>query len=101
MAPIAPGGELFIVTASAVDPVCLGTKLFIHKGFATRSAQEACFMPMFVLVRQILKSKIIVSVALAKNKNTASLQSKKGDNLFSNLKKRKWEVIHKKFKILR
>lgn len=60
MAPIAPGGELLVITASAVDPVTLGPELFIHKGFPTGGAQETGLVPMLVFVGQVLQQTVEV-----------------------------------------
>lgn len=54
VASIASGSKLLIVTASAVNPIALGSKLFIYKGFSTGSAQEASFMPVLVFIGQVL-----------------------------------------------
>jgi len=53
-AAIAAGGELGVVAVAAVDVVRLGAELLVHQGHSTLGAQEARFVPVLVLVRQIL-----------------------------------------------
>ena len=50
-AAVASGGELGVVTRSAVNTISLGTKLFVHQAGSTFVTKEASFMPMFLLVR--------------------------------------------------
>lgn len=52
---IATSGELGIVAVAAVDLVHFATKLFVHQGHFTLGAEEASLMPVFILVRQILR----------------------------------------------
>lgn len=54
-AAIAAAGELGIIAVAAVDLVELGAELFIHQRDPALRAQETCFMPVLVFVRQILK----------------------------------------------
>jgi len=53
-AAVAPGRELGVVTGAAVNTISLGTKLFIHQAGSTFVTKETSFMPMFLLVRQVL-----------------------------------------------
>ena len=43
-----------VIAIAAVNLVGLGSKLLVHQGNTTHIAQETCFMPMFVLVAQVL-----------------------------------------------
>lgn len=51
---IATAGELGVVAVAAIDLVHLATKLFVHQRHSAPIAEEAGFMPMLVLIRQIL-----------------------------------------------
>jgi hypothetical protein len=53
VATVTSGGELFVITTPAVDPVALRSKLPVHEGFPARCAQEARFVPMLVFVREV------------------------------------------------
>ncbi len=53
-AAVAPGGELGVVAAAAVDPVRLGAELLVHQGRAALVAQEACLVPVLLLVGEVL-----------------------------------------------
>lgn len=53
-AAIAATSELGIVAVAAVDLVYLATELFIYQGHPAFVAEETRFMPVLVLVRQIL-----------------------------------------------
>lgn len=55
MASIAPGGELLVVTASAVDPVAFGPELFVDKGLPAGGAEETGLVPVLILIGQVLK----------------------------------------------
>lgn len=52
---IAPRGKLLIVAIATVNSIRLRTKLLIHQRNATFIAEEACFVPVFVLIREILQ----------------------------------------------
>lgn len=54
-ATIATAGELSVVTIATVDFVDLASKLFVHQGYPAPVAEEACFVPVLVLVREILR----------------------------------------------
>lgn len=51
---VAARSELGIIARPTEDLVHLGAKLFVYEGHLTLVAQEAFFVPMFVLVRQVL-----------------------------------------------
>lgn len=54
-ATIATGRKLGIVTVATVDLVRLRAKLFVHQRDAAFVAQEACLVPVLILVREILR----------------------------------------------
>jgi len=51
---VTPGGELRIIARSAVDPVSLRTKLFVHQAGSALVAEEAGLVPVLLFVGQIL-----------------------------------------------
>lgn len=51
---IAARGELLVVAAPAVDLLPLGSELLVHQGLPAGRALEAYFVPVLLLVRQIL-----------------------------------------------
>lgn len=52
---VTAGCELGVVAVAAVDFVQLGAELLVHQGHSALVAEEAGLVPMFILVRQILK----------------------------------------------
>ena len=54
LAPITPGCKLCIIASSAVDPVSLGSELFVHETGSALVAEEASLVPVLLLVAQIL-----------------------------------------------
>jgi len=66
-AAITTRGELGIVAVAAVDMISLRAELLVHKGHAALGAQEASFMPVLVLVRQILSRKKVSFVNMEQN----------------------------------
>ncbi len=55
-ASIASGCELGIIARSAIDPVCLGSKLLVDERSPALGADEAGLMPMLLLIRQVLQN---------------------------------------------
>jgi len=53
-ASVASSSKLGVVAWAAVDLVHLTAKLFIHQGQLAFVTQEAFFMPVFILIRQVL-----------------------------------------------
>lgn len=54
-AAIASGSKLGIIAVSAVDLVCLASKLLVYERHSALGAKEASLMPMLVLVGQVLR----------------------------------------------
>jgi len=51
---VAPGGELSVVAWPTINPVSLGSELFVHQGSTALGTNEARLVPMLVFVREIL-----------------------------------------------
>lgn len=64
---IATAGELGVVAIAAIDLVHLATKLFVHQRHSAPIAEEAGFMPMLVLIRQILKTIFYINFTFFSN----------------------------------
>jgi len=50
---VTASGKLGVIAGTAVNSVCLGTKLLVHKTGSTLVAKEAGFMPVLLLVRKV------------------------------------------------
>lgn len=70
-ASITTSCELSVVARTAIYPFHFGAKLFVYEGHLTFVAEEAFFMPMLILVRQILginaNDQIAVFTSVGKN----------------------------------
>lgn len=54
-APIATAGELLVIATAAVDAIGLGAELLVDQRLSTVRAEEAGFVPVLILVRQVLQ----------------------------------------------
>jgi len=52
---ITASGKLCVITRATIDPVSLGSELFIYQACPAFVAEETSFMPVFLFVRKILR----------------------------------------------
>ena len=56
-AAVAARGELGVIAGAAVDVLRLGAELLVHQRHPALVAQEACLVPVLVLVAQVLRDR--------------------------------------------